>query len=304
METNTNYIISLQDILKGRCEDFDKTPAKAIKMVRHADSRLNKNDDLAKKLRIGGQEPPKEITNVYDLFIYRKDLFLAYQSEQKKGRFDGIDYMIVFLGEAGTSARFLGVYKICGRRPNPVNNEEEILDLVPVPEFQYLEEKIIIDWGKSTVSWHQYYTQTKYVIRIDEGMYKVDGTPVFKGYPDVLLSYRQLCLVLKDSDWMNRLKAVNCIYLIVDKNNGKDYVGSTYGNERIFGRWSEYAQTGHGGNVSLKEKVDEDPQYHIHHFQWSILEILSSNVTQLEAVERESLWKRKLMSIKHGYNNN
>lgn len=55
METNTNYIISLQDILKGRCEDFDKTPAKAIKMVRHADSRLNKNDDLAKKLRIGGQ---------------------------------------------------------------------------------------------------------------------------------------------------------------------------------------------------------------------------------------------------------
>lgn len=306
MKTPDDKIISIQTLLKNRNYDFDNTPATAIKMVRHADKRVGrKNDDnIAKKLLIGGQPAPKNISSLYELYIYHRDLFDKYQSEQAKGKFDGIKYMVVFLGEKGTTARFLGVYEITDIRPSNLNPEEEILDLCYIPDFAALEEKVIIDWGKSTVSWNQYYSQIKYVERIEEGLSKSDGTPIFKSYSDVFLNYHQLVQVLKDNEWEKALKAINCIYLIVDKNTGKNYVGSTYGSNRIFGRWSRYAETGHGDNIKLVELIKNDPQYHIKNFQWSILEALPSNVTDYEAIERESIWKRKLLSREWGYNLN
>lgn len=247
---------------------------------------------------------PNDISSLYEMYVERRDLFDKYQSEQLKGQFDGIKYMVVFLGEKGTTARFLGVYEIKGRRPSTISSNEEVLDLSYVSEFKPLEEKIVIDWGKSTVSWHQYYCQIKGVIRIEEGISKADGTPVFKSYPEVVLNHRQLVKVLNDRDWEKLLKAVNCIYLIVDKSNGKTYVGCTYGSKRIFGRWSDYAADGHGGNVELKKLIDKDNQYHTHNFQWTILEILPSNIAQEEAVKREDLWKKKILSREHGYNKN
>lgn len=306
MNTPKDKIISIQTLLKGRNDDFDNTPSSAIKMVRHADQRVGKKQDASdsKKLLVDGEPVPNDVANLYELYIYHRDLFDKYQSEQLKGRFDGIKYMVIFLGEKGTKARLLGVYEIKGRRPSHISPDEEILDLAYVSDFAILEEKVIIDWGKSTVSWHQYYDNIKYVHSIEEGMTKADGTPVFRGYSDVVLNHHQLVQVINDKEWEGRLKAVNCIYLIVDKSNGKNYVGSTYGSDRIFGRWSMYADTGHGNNVLLAELIKNDPQYHIKNFQWSILEVLPSNVTEYEAVDRESLWKRKLLSREWGYNKN
>lgn len=306
MENSKTQIVSIQTILKSRNAEFDNTPASSIKMVRHADRRIGSKREIEgdKRVLIDGQPVPSGISSLYEMYVERRDLFDKYQTEQLKGQFDGIKYMVVFLGEKGTTARFLGVYEIKGRRPSTIRSNEEILDLSYVSEFKPLEEKIVIDWGKSTVSWHQYYSQIKDVIRIEEGISKADGTPVFKSYPEVVLNHRQLVNVLKDRDWEKLLKAVNCIYLIVDKSNGKNYVGSTYGTERIFGRWSNYAADGHGGNVELKKLIDKDKRYHIHNFQWSILETLPSNITQDEAVKREDLWKKKLLSREHGYNKN
>lgn len=302
---NKDYIITLQALLKGRdVEGFDKADPSTIKMVRHADDRMRKNNPEKKELLIGGVKPPSDITNLYDLYLYRRDLFKIYQSEQPKGIFDGINYLIVFLGERGTTARLLEIYKINNRTQNPIASDEEILDLSPVPGFEYLREKVIIDWGKSTVSWHQYYKQIKPVIRFEEGLLQSDGTPVFNGYANVLLDHSQLNMVMKDANWISKLKAVNCIYLITDKSNGKQYVGSTYNREGIYGRWIKYAENGHGGNVDLDNLIQTDPTYHTLRFQWSILETLAINITEVEAIERETIWKRKLQSIKFGYNNN
>lgn len=309
---NLNSIITLQNLLKGRNDDFDSiststTSNQAIQLIRHADNRVGRsNVKKGKELLIDGNPVPAGISNLYELYLYRRDLFDKYQSEQKKGTFDNTKYWVVFLGEKGTSCRFLGVYEITGRHQSPHNAEEEILDLRHLPEFQYLEEKVIIDWGKSTVSWHQYYNNEKEVIRVEEGMAKADGTPVFKGYTEVLLDYSQLKKVLQDPEWIAKLQAINCIYLIKDKSNGKEYVGSTYGSERIYGRWSQYGKTGHGGNVKLEEKIKTDPQYHHKNFQWTILQTLDSYITQQEAIERENLWKRKLLSLNpdFGYNMN
>ena len=302
---NLNTIITLKALLKGRNQDFDSTPDNAIQLIRHADNRVGRSNEKNKKeLLINGKPVPEGISNLYELYIYRRDLFDTYQSEQLKGRFDNTKYWVVFLGEKGTSCRLLGVYEIIGRQQSKIKEDEEVLNLRQVPEFQFLEEKIIIDWGKSTVSWHQYYNNEKEVIRIEEGLTKGDGTPVFKSYPEVILDYNQLKMVLQDSEWISVLKALNCIYLIEDKRNGNAYVGSTYGKEGIYQRWSQYGETGHGGNVDLEKLIKEDPQYHIKNFQWTILETLNSNITQQEAIERENLWKRKLLTLEHGYNNN
>ena len=61
--------------------------------------------------------------------------------------------------------------------------------------------------------------------------------------------------------WRDKLSACNCIYVISDSNTGKLYVGSTYNSRGIWGRWEEYAKTGHGGDVELKKLLAEDPNY-------------------------------------------
>lgn len=313
---NLNTIISIQDLLKGRCKDFDSISKNMIKLIRHADKRVGKSNDSyhtkTKKskdkddplLLIDGKPVPQGISNLYELYIYHRDLFDKYQSEQKKGLFDKTKYLVVFLGEKGITGRFLGVYEIVGRKPSNYSINEETLELRHVNEFKFLEEKVIIEWSKNTQTWHQSYNQERQVIRIEEGLAKANGTPVFKSYPEVILDYSQLKMVLNDPDWITVLKAVNCIYLIVDKSNGKTYIGSTSGKERIFQRWSQYGESGHGGNVELEKLIKKDNQYHHKNFQWSILETLNSNITQKEAIERENLWKRKLLSLKHGYNDN
>lgn len=302
-----DIIISLQELLKGRNIDFDNTSDKEIQLIRHADHRVKKSskDNKSTDLRINGNPVPPGVSSLYELYIYHRDLFEKYQSEQKKDKFDKIKYWVVFLGETGTTCRLLGVYEITGRKESEHKTDEEILSLRPVPEFKLLEEKVIIDWGPSVKNWHQFYYNEKEVIRIDEGLIKADGTPVFKSYQDVILTYRQLLLVLKDPNWIKMLKALNCIYLIKDKSNGKEYIGSTSGREGIFQRWSDYAKDGHAGDVELEKLIKADPLYHHKNFQWTILETLNSNITQQEAIERENLWKRKLITLsKHGYNKN
>ncbi len=303
---NLDKFITLRDLLKGRNKDFDNTPDNAIQLIRHADKRVGNftQKEESTNLKIGGHPIPSDVSSLYELYIYHRSLFDIYQSEQLKGRFAGIKYWVVFLGEKGTEGRLLGVYEIIGKRPSEYSKNEEILQLRQVPEFKFLEEKVIIEWGKGTVNWCQYYYNDKDVIRIEEGMNRVDGTPIFIDYSSVLLNYYQLVQVLNDPDWTLKLKSLNCIYLIVDKSNGKLYVGSTYNRSGIYGRWLEYVATGHGKNKKLKEIIDVQTDYYVKNFQWTILETLPLNITELEAIKREALWKRKLQSLQHGYNEN
>ena len=43
------------------------------------------------------------------------------------------------------------------------------------------------------------------------------------------------------------------IYYIFDTTDGKGYVGSAYGEGNLFGRWLNYAASGHGGNDAASE---------------------------------------------------
>lgn len=99
---------------------------------------------------------------------------------------------------------------------------------------------------------------------------------------------------------------VNCVYLITDTSNGKLYVGSTYGKDGIWQRWSTYVTTnGTGGNKELIQLIKDDPDYAIKYFQFSILEVfLNQDSNNEQILEREKYWKKVLDSKNHGYNDN
>jgi hypothetical protein len=63
----------------------------------------------------------------------------------------------------------------------------------------------------------------------------------------------------------------------------------------LWGRWSDYAKTGHGGNKLLKGL---DPN----HFQWSIIRTLSGSMSAKEVIRVEKIEMRKHGSKAIGLN--
>ena len=122
----------------------------------------------------------------------------------------------------------------------------------------------------------------------------------------MVLDYNQLKLIIgtNNPEWKAKLESCNGIYMILDKNTGKQYVGATYNRNGIWGRWAEYAQTGHGGDKSLIPLLENDLAYAKKYFQWCILETLPLKILDEQAIDRESLYKRKFGTREFGYNNN
>lgn len=129
-------IIKIGELLKLRGLDINKR----IKLVRHKDAR--------QKQFINGVEVEG---NPYDWYRNDKDKFIAYQSEQHRDVFKNVDYIVSFIGENGTIARFIGIYKIEGP-DNERNTNKYCYKITEVEGFDELKERIIIDWGPSTIS--------------------------------------------------------------------------------------------------------------------------------------------------------
>ncbi len=290
-----DYILTIQELLKGRNEEFDQTPENRIKLVRH-------KENTSQLIVLG--EPRTE--SLYELYRHDTKAFLDYQGEQQKGRFDKTDFIVTFLGEEGITSRLIGVYKNMGKDANyTVNANYDYYIFAEVSGFELLKERVIIDWGKSTISWHQSYANIKQVVSIDAGIDTAEGLPIFKSYNDILLNFYDLQKIFtqRPKEWKQALSSVNGIYMIIDKQNGKQYIGKTAQGEGIWHRWEEYAQTGHGGDKDLKQLLDKDPLY-ARNFQWIILEILNLNVTARESDQRETFYKQKFLTREFGYNNN
>lgn len=128
----------------------------------------------------------------------------------------------------------------------------------------------------------------------------------FPGFDRVNIDYRTLQLIISDniSSWHSALSNVKGIYLITDKTSGKQYVGSAYGDECIWHRWSEYAKNGHGGNVELKELLHENGEDYRYNFRYAILEICNMSLGNEHILSRENHWKEVLLTRKFGLNKN
>lgn len=289
-------IISIQALLSGRNEEFDQADKRRVKLIRHKDNRTEK---------VIGDKTYKE--SLFDLYLNEISVFLDYQSEQLKKNFEKIDYIVAFIGEEGATSRFLGVYKNNGMIAElGLYNGDALakFDFQELSGFELLKERIVIEW-KSPVMWHQYYDNEMPVVRIDRGLTE-NNIPVFKSFEDVVLDYNQLKRIFEtnNAEWKSKLESCNGIYLILDKKCGKQYVGSTYNRDGIWGRWKQYAETGHGGDKDLKPLLSDDSNYAAKYFQWCILETLPLKILDEHAIDRESLYKRKFGTREFGYNNN
>ena len=130
----------------------------------------------------------------------------------------------------------------------------------------------------------------------------------FPGYDDIDLSFQELEALVKNArpDWMSALETIKGIYLISDTKTGKRYVGSAYGDQGLWSRWCAYVGSGHGGNVELRALVtDPTLVYCRENFRFALLEHRPFRTDDRTIVDRESFWKRILLTRgEHGLNRN
>lgn len=128
----------------------------------------------------------------------------------------------------------------------------------------------------------------------------------FPGYKSVLLSYRMLQTVVRESDpsWRTALSNVAGIYLITDVSNGKLYVGKASGGKGIWQRWTDYATYRHGGDEEIKKLLLKEGNSHAEHFQFSLLEVFDIDSGDDYVLKRETHWKTVLKTREFGLNKN
>jgi len=130
---------------------------------------------------------------------------------------------------------------------------------------------------------------------------------VFCGYENINLDFSMLKTIFKTNrpDWKIALENVKGVYLIVDKSNGKKYVGAAYGETGIWSRWGCYIETGHGWNDELTRLINKEGiKYARENFKFSILEYRSMKTDDDTIINRESYWKDVLLTEQFGYNKN
>ncbi|MCX9014559.1 MAG: GIY-YIG nuclease family protein [Candidatus Methanoperedens sp.] len=129
----------------------------------------------------------------------------------------------------------------------------------------------------------------------------------FSGYENIDHDFHIIETIFKTTkkDWKAALENVKGVYLIVDKFNGKMYVGSAYGESGIWSRWGQYIDTGHGWNDELTQIIDKEGfEYARKNFKFSLLEYRSMKTDDQVIIDREQYWKNVLLSGKYGYNKN
>lgn len=251
-----------------------------VKLVRHRDTK----QDLHSQYRNQPQE------------------FLDYQRQQGKKQgggaaFDKCDYIVSFLGEAGSRARFIGVYKVEGQDQARETAEHVYYNLTEVSGFEALKERVVIDWGRNfTRNFTQWLDADihKEVLEIQD---KPFSKP-FTGYLDFTLTFAELRELIRNQgprdEWRRMLSAVSGVYLILDTTTGHHYVGSAYGDGGIWSRWAQYvARNGHGGNVGLRALTDLDPA-HAQYFQFTLLMTLNRTTNKQEVQDWENIFKKKI----------
>lgn len=283
--------LTINELLESR----GITENDGVKFLRHQFAKskegvgfYNPNTEQNEKL--------ESFITIEDFYRNRNEDFMKYQNTQLTSNFKGVNYIVSFIAEGGTKARFVGVYKLDGD-PILISEASEgksrsYYNFIEIDVLKDLKEKIIIDWVNPR-GWHEWMSKEKEkrkeILMIGDPL----GDLPFPGYMDFTLSRQELERVFEFEykEWKSALTAVNCIYLITDNNSGQYYVGSTYNTDGIWGRWKCYAETIHGDAKELKRLINEQKKGYENNLQYTVLQILPLNITAKEAIDRENLYK-------------
>lgn len=249
--------------------------------------------------------------------LIRNGWFEVYQSYQSNKVFHNVDQIISFYGLSNNRAAFYGVYSVEGHVA--ANAGANIVGCPSIDRwrntcnfyyalnrdkrFDEFRDRIVIDWGLGALAWQQK-LRNKPIFEIFPTGRKLDP---FGDFLEFSLSYQQLQDLFANEDahrdWKIPLSNVAGVYLILAQKTGDLYIGSAYGASGIWGRWKNYAESGHGSNVKLKQLIEIDPDYP-KSFRFSVLHILPRTMSREEVIQREKEYKIKLGTRATGLNSN
>ena len=263
-------------------------PLADVRLLRHKDQRAAKG------------------RTTYELWRDEREKFESYQCLQRvknRSRFQ-VKYWASFVGTPSDETLFVGIYAVQylgllqEDRPKPhmdgvdkagtCDEYELTLD----ERFSDLDGRLYVDWGPGMRSWVQRADrQDKPIVEI-RTEFKEPEFPGFLEFAEPLSRLDRL-----PPGWIAALKSSRGIYLLTCPKTKEQYVGMADGHDGFWGRWQNYVQTGHGGNVALKSRDPSD-------YQVSILEVAGTATTSEEIFAMESRWKAKLQSREMGLNRN
>lgn len=256
------------------------------------------NNNSLYRFHLAKQEP--EGTRPIDVLARSFEEWTSWQvyRGKKKERFVR-DKIVSFAQISGSKFLFGGIFNITNRSSSGYeveldHNHEELIGRLTI---DYRGENT-----RGTIFNPDYIFSHSTVSSISQHKYQGER---FISYDRINHSFESINIVIKNelNDWKVALSSVYGVYLLTDKKTGKHYVGSAYGNQGIWGRWSDYIYGCHGNNKELKELYAiQSREYFEEFFKFTILEVLSKSLVPEEVIQRENLWKQKLQTVKFGYN--
>jgi GIY-YIG catalytic domain-containing protein len=256
----------------------------------------------------------RHVPTIKNWDLIRSGYFEEYQSVQRGDKFN-CKYIMSFITDKYDRTIFKGFYEIIDSKEYTKGDLSAICEeaWLPSPELVHykmkklniLEElidRLVIDWGEGKRSWHQWYKDREVLMILPPGYLLT-----FPGFIDFTLLWNEFDQIFSNKnahqDWHNSLSNVNGIYLILDQTDGKQYIGSAYGKEGLWGRWSSYHKTKHGNNDMLIKLLKKNStQYQ--NFRFSILEVLPKTTLKDEVIAKEQLYKEKFGTRAFGLNLN
>ena len=250
------------------------------------------------------------------------DLFIPYLLSMHPKRNNNSDIQFHFIEVRPHLWLFVGAYNIIRKDSEILRDHFRNWDVVyakaeRLTEFDKYINRIIINYSLPSRSF--FYVDKRIInsVPVSEILSEdyFEKSKDFPGYENISLSYQELKQHLHSSIWYEHLTAVYGVYLITDIKTGKMYVGSAYGNNGVYGRWSVYLSDGydktelegnHYPNKKLREVVNKNGIRYIQkNFRYTLLEIFSKNeLGKQKALNREIYWKDVLQTRMFGYNIN
>lgn len=236
------------------------------------------------------------------IYAFYRDEFKEWQEWQSQKNFER-EYILSFIYYAPDQWLYAGIYRSisCQYLEDHYQYETELLDI----GFDLVGRLIIgfkKDFRASYILLEKHYQN----FHVSEILKERIAVEKFHGYENVNISFDHLKTIISngESTWKTALNSVKGVYLITDTENGKQYVGSAYGEDAFWSRWEQYITNGHGGNVELRQLLEEKGETYVKNFQFSILEVRAFITSDEEIIERENHWKNVLLTREFGYNKN
>ena len=246
----------------------------------------------------------------YEKFL--TDEFQDWQECQTKKNFSR-KYVLSLIYYERDVWLFAGVYEVLPIAPIPLKKENWVgwkyeTRLIDVQKdyigriFVRYEKKFRASYPRLELNCENPPSEME-VYKISEEKHSIAE---FHGFDNTNISYSMLKAVIekKVPSWKNALSNVKGVYHITDRKTGKHYVGSAYGNDCLWQRWSAYAKNGHGNNEELLSLLKKEGENYKYNFQYAILEICNMNMGNPYVLDREQYWKEVLHTREFGLNKN